>query len=489
FYFSQRFDIVDKESNAGDTGNSYLVNVPADESIQLSYENDIAPFAKHAAEVSGIVGLANIREKTRFPFNFEKFCPININNVNNKNFVDAIVQVRLYDSNNSGTLDYYGNQVDYIDDLDLTYYDDTGADGMLNLDLIRIYDDDKTTPIKVTYVKYTGTAFIDIYVKIPLFVAGQLKTLYLCFNTPTGEEEGVNITDYKTYEYGEFAQLESNIVPLFFNVERVKSNQTVICSPMDYLRKSDEVLNLADDNNPGEIRALAEWTDTQTKQLFTGESIGSGSVLLHSNLLSGVVYEELPFTEIPDRITMWARIKLTDLTDADERVIFLFKKDSSFKGLYLGLAKEDDEYKFALMTTSLEFLSWDVEKLRFNETMAVQDGDEVFVCLSIDRDESVSLFLGDLLTGGWSYQKLAWDNWTEEPDDEFFDDVEYFSMGFEYSAGVAPEDFSIELSQFQMIINKYYDAENDDDITAIYNIANFMPSFENAIGVKIITEE
>ena len=42
FYFSQRFDIVDKENNTGDTGNGYLITVPQDESLLLSYENDIA---------------------------------------------------------------------------------------------------------------------------------------------------------------------------------------------------------------------------------------------------------------------------------------------------------------------------------------------------------------------------------------------------------------------------------------------------------------
>ena len=49
------------------------MTVPQDESIMVSYENDIAPYAKHAAETSGIVGFANIREKIRFPYDFEKY--------------------------------------------------------------------------------------------------------------------------------------------------------------------------------------------------------------------------------------------------------------------------------------------------------------------------------------------------------------------------------------------------------------------------------
>ena len=245
FYFSQRFEIVDKENNIGDTGNGYLITVPQDESILLSYENDIAPFAKHAAEVSGIVGLANIREKIKFPYEFEKYCVISINNVNNKNFVDAIVQIRIYDADNVGTLDKDGNQVDFIDDLDLTYFALADSTFMQLLPEIRIYDNDLTTPIKVGYIAYNGGHYLDIYAKIPLITAGQIKYLYLCFNTENAADTdlGVTETEHNTLDYGYFTAISIVNLAEFFDVERVKSNKTAICSPLDYM-KGYEVINL-----------------------------------------------------------------------------------------------------------------------------------------------------------------------------------------------------------------------------------------------------
>jgi len=499
FYFSQRFDIVDKENTVGDTGNGYLVTVPQDESILLSYENDIAPYAKHAAETSGIVGFANIREKIKFPYDFEKYCTIDINNVNNKNFVDAIVAIRIYDTNNTTTLDYYGDSVDYIEDLDLTYYDSPGVNGMINLDLIRIYDDDLTTPIKVAYERYYGAAYIDIYAKIPLLVAGQLKHLYICFNTEDGTAEGVNIDEHKTIEYGQFTKLSADNIAEFFDTERVKSNKTVICAPMDYLRKEGEILNLADDNNSGIIyNDETELVNVPTKQLMTGFDIGTGSLTITQTMAENTAFGEMPFSEIPQKITLWCRIKYDDIFNMLEDMpligdgvfvaLFTFKVGVGFKELSFDILKVGDEYVFVLSVKDGNPEDFYYKKIKFDD-ITVPEQAEHFICLSIDRDESVSLFLGDLNGKNFVYQKVEWSNWSSEPDDEYFEDVQLFGLLYDIHAQITAYGFEISYSQFQMIINKYYSAENEDDITAVYNIANFMPSYESALGNKIIIEE
>ena len=484
FYFSQRFDIVDKVSNQGITGNGYIIIVPQDLNTLLSYENDIAPYAKHAAEVSSITGFANIREKTRFPFDFEKYVTLEINNVNNKNFVDAVVQIRLYDANSG--------ESDLISDLDLTYYKDPGSSIMTNLNLIRIYDDDKITPIKVEYIRYEGTFHIDIYVKIPLLTAGQIKYLYLCFNTSTGTDLGVITSEYQTAEYGEFTLLVDTSM---FDTERVKGTKTVICSPFDYQEKEDEIINLADDNNPGDIVGDEGGFDDEegTKQLFTQNEIGTGRMLHAGNGTKGIdfteiKYSELPFTIIPQKTTMWGRINYENLEDAEERVIYMFKHNSTENGIFLSVKIFAGEYRWALFSSTDVNSGGNLEKIIFT-TILVETAANIFICLSINRDESVSLFVGNLENGNFYLQKVLWENWTDEPDDDLFEDIGSFSVSNNsHNWPTFPEgygSFSFYHSQFQLIINKYYSAENDNDITAIYNIANFMPSFETALGLKL----
>lgn len=480
FYFSKRYEIVDKENNTGNTGNGYLVSVPQDESLLLSYENDIAPFAKHAAETAGIVGLANIREKVRFPFNFEKYCPILINNINNKNFVDAVVQIRIYDENNVGTLDNNDEQVDFIDDLDLTYYNYVGQSFLTNLNKIRIYDDDLTTPIKVFYDTYNGAAYIDVYIKVPLLTAGQTKYLYLCFNTDgDATEEGVNIEDRQTAEYGEFTQRTDTSL---FDTERVKSNKTVICSPMDYM-DGEEVINLADSNNNGEITGDSDenyWEAGVTKQLITQDAIGTGRVFLSSGTIK---YDEMPFDTTPDKIAIWARLDYAGLNSLVNNPIFMFRETGILAlGLVFIYDENDEEYRFSLSTFAAAAGTFRKD-LIFDEIPVAENGD-LFICLSINKGENASLFVGNLTTGSYYHQEVEWDEWTQEPADDFWEGLDYFVINHPY----ASTDFQFYVSQFQFTINKYYSATSDNDLTAIYNIANFMPGYEAALGNKIIQE-
>ena len=502
FFFSQRFDIVDKENNTGDTGNGYLITVPQDESLLLSYENDIAPFAKHAAEISGIVGFANIREKVRFPFDFEKYCPIQINNVNNKNFVDAIVHIRLYDENSGET--------DLIADLDLTYYNDTSTVGMLNLDLIRIYDEDLITPIKVSYVTYGGATFLDIYVKVPLITAGQIKFLYLCFNTSAGTETGVGVTDRQTAEYGEFTKMTDSSL---FDTERVKGRETVICSPMDYL-KGDEVINLADANNPGEVLGDSGGFDDTlgTKQLFTQKAIGSGNFLfIGDNLASSefpeIKYSELPFETLPDKVAWWGRLSYVDIDKAvvsggainDGHIsIFNFRDTTEHDAIFLGVVVHNGEYYWSLMTTH-DIDGWGLSEIKYSKLIFDEipisnvGSGEVFIGVSINKNEKASLVIGNLLTGSYYYQEVDWDEWaidTSHKDDgieKFYENINAFSIGYNnLHTFMLPLTLEFRISQFQLTINKYYSATSDNDLTAMYNIANFMPGFETALGTKII---
>ena len=529
FYFSQRYEIVDKVNNSGTTGNGYLVSVPQDESIMLSYENDLAPQSKHSAEISGIVGFGNVKEKIRFPFEFEKYCTIDINNVNNKNFVDAIVQIRIYDENNTGVLDNNDVQVDMIDDLDLSLYDSVGSLEMGELNKIRIYDDDLTTPIQVLYNNYTGKPYIDVYVKIPLLTAGQLKSLYLCFNTASAEDTdlGVITAEHQTAEYGQFTRKTSATMTDMLSTERVKSNKTIICSPMDFQDTTTEIINMADDNNPGEIEGEhGSFSDAIfTKELNHQYSMGSGSYLLKgdpdhlSKDFSEIRYGVLPFGTIPDKVSMWGRIQYANINYimvlGHPLPLFAFyqslahTESQEYKGMFLSVQRigEDtttgeETYCFALfgsnrmsgyaLPNSQEIYSY----ITFDEIPIenISSG-TIFVALSIDKESSASLFVGDLSNGNFYTQKVEWNKWhlanaLDDLDEvsDYYTNIDTFSIGFnnmENNRWSAPSILQFYISQFQLIINKYYDGENNNDITAMWNLASFLPTFETPLGTKI----
>lgn len=203
FQFAQQFEIVDK-NNADDTstGNSYAIAVAVSLGEYPPYSNNVAPVAKVAAEVGGVTFLANTRDKISFPFGFYYYCPIKLTNTDNKNYVDAVVRIRLYDKDAP-----LGNP---ITNLDWDYYD-TGELNVIDADKInkiRFYDADRATPLNVVYKlsHILSPAYVccDVYVKIPVLEAGNSHLIYLCFNDVSHDLDGVTNSDYQTYEYGKW---------------------------------------------------------------------------------------------------------------------------------------------------------------------------------------------------------------------------------------------------------------------------------------------
>ena len=226
--------------------------------------------------------------------------------------------------------------------------------------------------------------------------------------------------------------------------------------------------------------------------LFNATYFGIGHYHLVGSLIAGadfseIKYSEMPYADIPDRITFWGRIKYSNIAGAIEKVLFLFNKDSSEKGVYLSVVFHDGDLRFALVTSSDVRVSSGIKYIPFTEIDIVDDfNQELFIMFSMDKGESVSLFVGDLETTEFRYQKVDWDLWTEEPDDEYFTTQESFSIGYNgYTNGFDPIAFMFDITQFQMIMNKYYDGSINADISTVWNIANFMPGYEQPLGTKI----
>lgn len=64
--YSQRFEIIDKDSTGLTTGNSYTITVPPTLAEYPSYENDVAPVAKLAVQQAGVIMLGNVKKRLNF---------------------------------------------------------------------------------------------------------------------------------------------------------------------------------------------------------------------------------------------------------------------------------------------------------------------------------------------------------------------------------------------------------------------------------------
>ena len=89
--------------------------------------------------------VGNVQTKINFPHDFKYYHTIKIDNKDNKHYVDAVVKINLYNENagNSNAIEHFFYE-HFINN------GSTPPSGK-NLEHIRIYDEDLTTPIMVCY--------------------------------------------------------------------------------------------------------------------------------------------------------------------------------------------------------------------------------------------------------------------------------------------------------------------------------------------------
>ncbi len=174
---------------------------------------------------------------------------INLKNVNNQTIIDKPIRLRLY--NGESNVSSSPNQE--ILNFNVTdYADDDGED--INLDYIRLYDDDLSTLLKVFIVSRDSD---DQYMEIMFtttMVAGSTKKLFLAF-TPIGSR-----TDYSGGRYtvvdGRFSDDADTAGGLFRRVDVFNADTEIICWCDDTLIDGEALgrINLADTEvNPGAV--------------------------------------------------------------------------------------------------------------------------------------------------------------------------------------------------------------------------------------------
>ena len=267
---TQQFEIISKKDSSGNiltsgtTGNNYTLIIEPTAGETPSYENDVAPVAKTVDFLGGIAMLGDVQTKIKFPWDFKYHHAITIQNSDTESYVDAIIRIRLRESD--------------IDDfaIDDFVYDNGGWD-LRKEGLIRLFDSDLTTPLMVvyngkndsSYVSVGGeNNYIDLFIKIPLLPSGAGRLIYLCW-TPTANEAdypGVpdEYNDLPAYNADDSWNTNIGIHYGRFHVvgdvwerqqvwsgERVKAN-SLICSPIENIRNV-YIVNKANDALNGEI--------------------------------------------------------------------------------------------------------------------------------------------------------------------------------------------------------------------------------------------
>ncbi|NHZ85647.1 MAG: hypothetical protein GWP19_07180 [Planctomycetia bacterium] len=499
FLFSQRFEILDKINYSGETGNQYAVTVESDLSdpnANISYENDILPIAQHAAESSSIVGFGNVREKVSFPFDFHRYASIKVNNVTNKNYVDGVVQITIYDENHPVD-DITVFEVSLIDELDLSYYAGSG-NAIGNVNQIRIFDTDMKTMLPVIYDPFFGGTFINIYVKIPLMLAGGITYLYLCFNKNTDSPYGVDNADYQNAKNGQWMPMgEDWDNQQLFQPERVKNNSSVICVPNEIKDDIDEVLNRVNTLDNGTLINDATWVQDRVGKtlLVDGGQIGAVRAIQLPNDDSSVQFDNLNLAGVT-RGYYYGRFKYdsNNLEDLKMNVVATLSGDASLLStvcnIMLGIRVLGDEVSWHIVAGyrgNVDLISLEMDLIE--EPVTVGEG-EYFVCLSFDKDNKASLFVANLTDKSFRYQEKDWDDFDLYDDELELNQVQWFELGFSEIPGGSSLNYraipdSI-YDQWQYVNGEYLSAKSLDDKTAVYNIANYMPSFDRAIGIKLL---
>ena len=279
--YSEQQEIADKTVDGKNTGNNYVLTVPATGAV-ASYENDIAPIAKTAAYVGGITMLGNVQSNIRFPWSFKYFHPIAIDNKDTATYTDANMIIRLYDKDvGYAGQTINGNLVTAIEDFSISDFlsDTTSTAIFTNTSYFRIYDQDLTTPLYVGFSvesdadgnpnSFKEGEYIDLIIQIPYLTANSSRTIYLCW-TPQADQDsydgvsntydGIDDDATATYQnnfgihYGRVLNINSDDFDRqqFFKPEAVSNSSNYLCYPIE-LEYNGNLINRFNVNNKIEI--------------------------------------------------------------------------------------------------------------------------------------------------------------------------------------------------------------------------------------------
>ena len=466
--FSEQFEIANKTTDATGTGNDYTLTVAVSPGEIASYENDIAPIAKTAAEIGGITMAGNVKTKIRFPFDFKYYHKITINNKDSKSYVDAIIRIRLKES-----------EID-----NFTVSDFVNSDKKLkNSEHIRLYDNDMTTPLMVAYNGYndsgyaSGSDYIDLFIKIPLLTAASPKTIYLCW-TPDGETgyDGVSsdYNDLTAYDsswisnigihYGRFMVIDFHgwSRQEVWGSERVKSGSLFCMDDVitDYEKSGKTATPVLTDS---------QWVTTTAKTLKNNIALSVKGLQL-DQITSSADFSMESYA-VPDRGSIYGRVIIPYTPTLVGKILTI-----QFSSNTLGIRVENSLGQGYWYRGVVAGIDTDILSLR-EESNYTNDNYSFIILYSWDKtNKKTSLFTINL------DDETEINKVTQDEDKSYFDIMDTITNIKLGGEGSAYSYDDAVLNRWNIISGTFFDAGSVDDVSSVKNIFNFMPAFDNMIG-------
>lgn len=222
------------------------------ESLQdISYLNEVAPVASKIAGVNNVIfAVAPSDTDIIFPFSFDEYLDIGVENPNSIDYITPVIALKI-PWIVAGSYDISGYLYDIPD----------------NIDKIRLYFEDFTTPCPVIY--YESGEALYIFARLPHLDMARVTHLYLCM---AGAAAGVTDSRLQTYSAGRFERYSMVAAQQYvFTTPQVQGVSQSILSyyPGDWYWADDETIapNKADGERSGEL-SIGRTVELQSNAAF-----------------------------------------------------------------------------------------------------------------------------------------------------------------------------------------------------------------------------
>ena len=482
---------------------SYTLDVPVESGNIISYENDEAPIAHHNAQVSGITFLGGIESTLEFQTgSFTYYKPITITNTG-ADYVDAIIRLRLGD-------DDYGTDPitslewdDFITSPHVPYSEPDNI-AVAQIDKIRMIDKDLTTNLRVYYEGDAANDFVDAWVKIPYLPNGT-HTIYLAWGGAGSHETGT----FATGRWMGYDDLDDAKLYFWQDYTRTPNINTLIATPCNTPSEVPEAggsgrVRIENPPQHNRVNYSNSGTPTRSSVALDASINYLGMLLRNSNLTAnldfvtgdnayvaldttvtspmGVLYRDNSLGIVPKRGTVYFSYNTpSGITLANKSVFAMYREGDDHPILMLRLAAVAATKVWQISLGAAALTSYDFVGVR--DEVATGSNKHYFICFSWDEAEGeASIFIADpenvTPAQEFVYGKTA--TFGTISDNDFTDG--YINWGSSDTNSFVQAEDSCEYDEMVFIADKYYDAGDNDDIDAVFNLANFMPGFDSAVG-------
>lgn len=474
---------------------TYILNLPVEPGNVVSYENDEAPIAHHNAQIGGVTFLGGTEETLEFGIGTPSYyVPITITN-SGADYVDAIVRIRLYDTNSGAG--------DAISNLEWDNYITGGSINMPTLsddldtaalDKLRFIDQNLNTPLNTYMEGDSANDFVDAYVKIPYLPNGD-HTIYLAWGTTAWVNAPLSVqygrwTDSSTfiasarpYLWGDYTRTPSintliatpcNLTTYHLGLQIFMENRVNYDNSAPLAHAATE--NLKIDSSITYLNMLGKLGSTKENRSTANNphvEMGSNVALSH-----GLKYTNNGLGAVPQSGIVYFNLYIPNLDTTADKSIFAmynFADTDPLVMLYLDAAAGVKTWRVSIDGTDYAF---GVREETSRGVSPAASGKPYFICFSWDSVAAkASLFIADSDNDLYTTAEIST---AAIPTTDFTEGIISFGAS-EATTLIGAED-AAKYDEMVLITDEYYSAANTEDKDAVYSLASGMPPFASAIG-------